>query len=89
MAYNETPYTGEVMRTKLIIATAYTSLYKHRAKQTATSTKRNIEKKIDDNRSEIICIAVTSAVGTIGLLAARVAGFNAGYKFAKGPAINP
>ena len=64
------------MRNRIIIAALYADAYQHRAKQAAIATTY----KIVEYKSELTCIAGTAAV--VGVVA-RVAGFKAGYKFAK------
>lgn len=64
------------MRNRMFTAHFYAHLYANRAKNAAVRTKD----KVIENKSELACIAVTSAV--IGV-AARASGFQAGYEFAQ------
>lgn len=63
------------MPNRMFIATVYANAYAHRAKQAVVNTK---EKAIE-NKQEIARLAGTAVV--VGV-AARVAGFKAGYAFA-------
>lgn len=64
------------MRNRIVYATLYANLYAHRAKQAAVNTKD----KAIENKQEIARLAGTAVV--VGV-AARVAGFKAGYEFAQ------
>lgn len=64
------------MRKPLAYAVLYAHLAKHHAKQAVANTKV----KAVEHKSELTCIAATTI--TVGL-AARAAGFQAGYEFAQ------
>lgn len=66
------------MRTPLYIGNLYAFAAKEYATQAATAVKTYAV----DHQSELTCVAATTVV--VGL-AARVAGFKAGYEFAKSP----
>jgi hypothetical protein len=70
------------MRNQLVYANLYAHLYAHRAKQAAINTKEYALA----HQSELKCIGATSVV--VGL-AARAAGFKAGYEFAKTSNVPP
>lgn len=64
------------MRNHLLIAALYAQAAPHLAKQAAATAKD----KVVENKREIAFLGVTAA--SVGL-AARVAGFQAGYAFAQ------
>lgn len=64
------------MRNHIAYAALYANLYAHRAQQAVVNTKD----KAVENKQEIARLAGTAVV--VGV-AARVAGFRAGYEFAQ------
>lgn len=64
------------MRNRIVIARVYAEAYKYHAARVATEVKEIVV----EHKSELACIVAASTV--VGL-AARVAGFKAGYAFAK------
>jgi short-subunit dehydrogenase len=68
------------MRNRINSAKLSASLYALRVGQAVTETTQVVTKQIRDHQSEIICIGSTAAIVYVP---ARVAGFHAGYEFAK------
>jgi hypothetical protein len=61
-------------------AKLYANAYSHRAAETATTAYKHTKEFTSDHKSELTTAGATAVV--VGL-AARVAGFKAGYAFAK------
>ena len=69
------------MRNRIVIAALYAEACKYHVARVATEAKEIVV----EHKSELACIvAASTAVG----LAARVAGFKAGYEFAKTSNLN-
>ena len=68
------------MPTRFKIAKMYAYAYGHRATQTTKKTTKQAARTVNDRKVELTVHAATSSVV---YLTSRVAGFNAGYKFAK------
>lgn len=73
------------MRNKLTIAKLYANAYGHRAAQTVKNNADKAVEVVSENKKELTILTATSSVV---YLASRVAGFKAGYAFAKTPAAN-
>lgn len=68
------------MRTSITIASLYANAYGRRAAQTVKTNAKKAAKTVSENKLELTVLAATSSVV---YLTSRVAGFNAGYQFAK------